>query len=106
MICNIASSKIVSAPSHCDKMAPVASMAASAELDLTLPIAILSTVTSLLVLALGILARTIKHTNAKMTNKAARMMTGIENDFKLYEDHEDCVKHIDTGHFVSSSVLV
>ena len=81
-------------------------MAASAELDLTLPIAILSTVTSLLVLSLGILTRTIRHTNAKVTNKAARMMTGIENDFKLYEDHEDCVKHIDSGHFVSSSVLV
>ena len=106
MNCNITFTKIVSPPSHCDKMTPVTSMAASAELDLTLPIAILSTVTALLVLALGILARTIRHTNAKVTNKAARMMTGIENDFKLYEDHEDCTKHIDTGHFVSSSVLV
>ena len=82
------------------------SLAASAELDLTLPIAILSTVTALLVLALGILARTIKHSNAKVTNKPGRVMTGIENDFKLYEDHEECEKHIDAGHFVSSSILI
>ena len=80
------------------------SMAASADLDLTLPITILFTVTALLVLALGILARTIKHSNDKVTNN--RVMTGIENDFKLYEDHEECEKHIDAGHFVSSSILI
>ena len=79
------------------------SLEASAELDLTLPITILSTVTALLVLALGFLARAIKQSNKVTSN---RVMTGIENDFKLYEDHEECDKHIDAGHFVSSSILI
>ena len=82
------------------------SKAASAELDLTLPIAILSTVTLLLILALCILVRTIKQSNKREANRVGRMMTGIENDVKLYEDHEDCAKYFANGSFVSSSVLI
>ena len=82
------------------------SKAASAKLDLTLPIAILSTVTVLLILALCILVRTIKQSNKREANRVGRMMTGIENDVKLYEDHEDCAKYITNGSFVSSSVLI
>ena len=74
--------------------------------DLSLPIAILSTVTALLILALGVLARTIKNNNSKVSNDSRRMRTGIENDVKLYEDHSDCVKHVDTGYFVSNSILI
>ena len=96
----------MSPPHNCDKDRSVTSKAASAELDLTLPIAILSTVTTLLVLALCILVRTSKQSNKRVTNKAGRMMTGIENDVKLYEEHEDCAKYIANGSFVSSSVLI
>lgn len=96
----------MSPPHNCDKDRSVTSKAASADLDLTLPIAILSTVTTLLVLALCILVRTIKQSNKRVANKSGRMMTGIENDVKLYEDHEDCAKYISNGSFVSSSVLI
>ena len=78
--------------------------------------------TALLILALGVLARTIKNNNSKVmmrgfhlmiinllfkvNNNSRRMRTGIENDVKLYEDHSDCVKHVDTGYFVSNSILI
>ena len=96
----------MSPPHNCDQDRSVTSKAASAELDLTLPIAILSTVTVLLILALCILVRTIKQSNKRVANRVGRMMTGIENDVKLYEDHEDCAKYIANGSFVSSSVLI
>ena len=73
---------------------------------LPIGVAILSTVTTLLVLALCILVRTIKQSNKRVTNKAGRMMTGIENDVKLYKEHEDCAKYIANFSFVSSSVLI
>ena len=93
----------MSPPHNCDQDRSLTSKAASAELDMTLPIAILSAVTVLLILALCILVRTIKQSNKREAN---RVVTGIENDVKLYEDHEDWAKYIANGSFVSSSVLI
>ena len=85
-------------------MAEVAGVA-----DLRLPIAILATVSGLFLLAAVVLARAARlhcrggERAGSLAQLAAR--TGIEHDYKVYEEAEDCCT-ISEEIYISNSVLV
>ena len=77
--------------------------------DLRLPIAILATVSGLFLLAAVVLARAARlhcrggESAGSLAQLAAR--TGIEHDYKVYEEAEDCCT-ISEEIYISNSVLV
>ena len=83
--------------------------------DLTVPISILSTVTVLFILALLVLVRVMclncQREQELEDERFDNVKVGIDNDFKIYTEHEDCIQCQNddgdtTSYYVSDSVEV
>ena len=76
--------------------------------DPKLPTAILATVSTLFVLAIGALATTIiqQCKEKKEFDTFENVKEGIENDFEIYSEHEECGQDCKADYYISHSVLI